>query len=156
MLGLGCGAGKGVSPPPKGETLLTHTHSEPRCHPLLSPFEFTALVLLPFSVHSLQCKCNSERENMNVGDQGLHEQSPIFLYCSDWKIELSKNHERIDLPGPRRKRRPEKGGKLNTSQAGSVAASRAAIGQFLSLFRVAFRLATRYSDAEAIHAVMFL
>ena len=49
------------------------------------------------------------------------------------------------IPGPQTKRRPEKGGKLNTSQAGSVAASRAAVGQFLSLFRVAFRLATRYS-----------
>ena len=49
-----------------------------------------------------------------------------------------------DIPGRQTKRRPEKGGKLNTSQAGSVAASRAAVGQFLSLFRVAFRLATRY------------
>ena len=49
------------------------------------------------------------------------------------------------LPGRQTKRHPEKGGKLNTSQAGSVAASRAAVGQFLSLFRVAFCLATRYN-----------
>ena len=39
--------------------------------------------------------------------------------------------------GPQTKRHPEKGGKLNTSQAVSVTASRAAVGQFPSLFRVA-------------------
>ena len=47
------------------------------------------------------------------------------------------------LPGPQTKRHPEKGGKLNTSQAGSVAASRAAVGQFLSISREAFILRTR-------------
>ena len=49
------------------------------------------------------------------------------------------------VPGPQTKRRPEKGGKLNTSQAGSVAASRAAVGQFLSISREVFILRTRYS-----------
>ena len=48
------------------------------------------------------------------------------------------------VPGPQTKRRPEKGGKLNTSQAGSVAASRAAVDQFLSISREAFILRTRY------------
>ena len=41
------------------------------------------------------------------------------------------------IPGPQMKRRPEKGGKLNTSHTGSVAASRAAVGQFLSISREA-------------------
>ena len=50
----------------------------------------------------------------------------------------------LDLPGPQMKCRPEKGGKLNTSQAGSVAASRAAVSQFLSISREAFILRTRY------------
>ena len=48
------------------------------------------------------------------------------------------------------KRRPAKGGKLNTSQAGSVAVSRAAVGQFLSIFREAFILRTRYSHSGCI------
>ena len=48
------------------------------------------------------------------------------------------------LPGQLTKRRPEKRGKLNISQAGSVAASRAAVGQFLSISREAFILKTRY------------
>ena len=48
------------------------------------------------------------------------------------------------VPGPQTKRHPEKGGKLNTSQAGSVAASRAAVGQFFSISREAFILRTRY------------
>ena len=48
------------------------------------------------------------------------------------------------VPGPQTKRRPEKGGKLNTSQAGSVVASKAAVGQFLSISREAFILRTRY------------
>ena len=56
------------------------------------------------------------------------------LYALIWK-----------LPGQQTKRRPEKGGKLNTSQAGSVAASRAAVGQFLSISREAFILRTRYN-----------
>ena len=51
------------------------------------------------------------------------------------------------VPGPQTKRHPEKGGKLNTSQAGSVAASRAAVGQFLSISREAFILRTRYSES---------
>ena len=54
------------------------------------------------------------------------------------------------LPGPQTKRHPEKGGKLNTSQAGSVAASRAAVGQFLSISREAFCLATRYFDLDPV------
>ena len=41
----------------------------------------------------------------------------------------------LNVPGPQTKRHPEKGGKLNTSQAESVAASRAAVGQFLSISR---------------------
>ena len=49
----------------------------------------------------------------------------------------------VNVPGPQTKRRPEKGGKLNTSQAGSVAASRAAVGQFLSISREEFILRTR-------------
>ena len=49
----------------------------------------------------------------------------------------------LDLPGPQMKCRPEKGGKLNTSQAGSVEASRAAVGQFLSISHEAFILRTR-------------
>ena len=66
------------------------------------------------------------------------------------------------LPGRQTKRHPEKGGKLNTSQAGSVAASRAAVGQFLSLFRVAFCLATRYivtlfeEEISSIDSLRFL
>ena len=48
------------------------------------------------------------------------------------------------VPGRQTKRHLEKGGKLNTSQAGSVAASRAAVGQFLSISREAFILRTRY------------
>ena len=47
------------------------------------------------------------------------------------------------LPGRQTKRHLEKGGKLNTSQAGSVAASRAAVGQFLSISREAFILKTQ-------------
>ena len=46
------------------------------------------------------------------------------------------------VPDQKTKRRPEKGGKLNTSQAGSVAASRAAVGQFLSISCEAFILRT--------------
>ena len=37
----------------------------------------------------------------------------------------------------------KKGGKLSTSQAGAVAASTAAVGQFLSISREAFILRTR-------------
>ena len=48
------------------------------------------------------------------------------------------------VPGPQTKRHPEKGGKLNTSEAGSVAASRAAVGQFLSISCEAFILRTGY------------
>ena len=51
--------------------------------------------------------------------------------------------KKLILPGPQTKRHPEKGGKLNTSQAGSVAASRAAVGQFLSISCEAFILRTR-------------
>ena len=60
------------------------------------------------------------------------------------------------LPGPQTKRHPEKGGKLNTSQAGSVAASRAAVGQFLSISREAFILMTRYgiSFTDTVPAVI--
>ena len=47
------------------------------------------------------------------------------------------------VPGPQMKRRLEKGGKLNTSQAVSVAASRATVGQFLFISREAFILRTR-------------
>ena len=56
----------------------------------------------------------------------------------------TKNVSRaVQVPGPQTKRHPEKGGKLNTSQAGSVAASRAAVGQFLSVSREEFILRTR-------------
>ena len=48
------------------------------------------------------------------------------------------------VPGPQTKRHPEKGGKLNTSQAGSVAASRAAVGQFLSISCEALILRAQY------------
>ena len=51
------------------------------------------------------------------------------------------------IPGPQTKRHPEKGGKLNTSQAGSAAASRAALGQFLSISREPFFLRTRYNKS---------
>ena len=49
----------------------------------------------------------------------------------------------LPIPGRQTKRHPEKGGKLNTSQAGSVAASMAAVSQFLSIYCEAFILRTR-------------
>ena len=63
------------------------------------------------------------------------------LYCS---VHVTCGYfAGIALPGPQTKRHPEKGGKLNTSQAVSVAASRAAVGQFLSIFPETFILRTR-------------
>ena len=50
------------------------------------------------------------------------------------------------VPGQQKKRRMEKGGKPKTSQAGSIAASRAAVGQFLSISREAFILRTRFTE----------
>ena len=59
-------------------------------------------------------------------------QEPRERFCGTREYRVSKRNAA-------RKRE----GKLNTSQAGSVAASRAAVGQFLSISREAFILRTR-------------
>ena len=68
-----------------------------------------------------------------------------------WSFTLVIKHSKgiittTPLPGPQTKCHLEKGGKLNTSQAGSVAARRAAVGQFLSISREAFILRTRFTE----------
>ena len=62
-------------------------------------------------------------------------QSPSPSICDLIRFSVYKV---LTLPSPQTKHCPEKGGKLNTSQAGSVAASRAAVGQFLSISHEAF------------------
>ena len=70
--------------------------------------------------------------------------SIMFTWSSDMKVSMTAfDTSAFVIPGPQTERRPEKGGKLNTSQAGSVAASRAAVGQFLSISREVFILRTR-------------
>ena len=68
---------------------------------------------------------------------------PTLIPLDDREFGETADRGNFGLPGPQMKRRLEKGGKLNTSQAGSVAASRAAVGQFLSISCEAFILRTR-------------
>ena len=91
---------------------------------------------------SLQCKLGSGYDGLLT----FIRHTIFFAFVPSYGNTDSVSQPQI--PGPQTKRRPEKGGKLNTSQAGSVAASRAAVGQFLSISREAFILRTRYTFLE--------
>ena len=72
-------------------------------------------------------------------------QSTTVDVPTEGPISIEKDWLEFQLVlGPQTKLCPVKGGKLNTSQSGSVAASRAAVGQILSISREAFILRTRY------------
>ena len=86
------------------------------------------------------------------GPTSYYQMTLLFIVRREGEIALMVQWVMVRrLPGPQTKRRTGKGGKLNTSQAESVAASRAALGQFLFISREAFILRTRYIPAK-IHS----